>query len=111
MSYKPGPKHGEADRLSRAPVEPEPEISVDDDVVFLGAVDGAMMGRMHHSDVEIRAVLNHLENQGSPSFVGAPTHLLCAERRSLQKQLDRDRRNLASARPRRFTGGYSSWLP
>ncbi|KAM7306521.1 Transposon Tf2-6 polyprotein [Ixodes scapularis] len=78
--HKSGRKHNDADCLSRAPVESPPDSTDDDDDArFLGAVTDIDMGALQRDDPELRAVIDHLEGQGSsvprvlardlPSFV------------------------------------------
>ncbi|KAM7294021.1 uncharacterized protein ISCGN_023568 [Ixodes scapularis] len=64
--YKSGRKHNDADCLSRAPVEAGPSCTKeDDDECFLGALDVSDMAALQRDDPELRALIEHLEGQGS----------------------------------------------
>ncbi|KAM7290480.1 DDE-type integrase/transposase/recombinase [Ixodes scapularis] len=64
--YKSGRKHNDADCLSRAPVEAGPACTKeDDDECFLGALDVSDMAALQRDDPELRALIEHLEGQGS----------------------------------------------
>lgn len=65
VSYKMERNHGRAHCISEAPVEHASAISDDDNGAFLDTVDGTVIGRLQCSDLQIRAVLDDLENKGS----------------------------------------------
>lgn len=58
-----GHKEEDADCVSPGTVGPAGAISGGDEDTFLGAVDGAMMGRWYASNSEIRAVLKDIGDQ------------------------------------------------
>lgn len=85
--YKPAGNNGNAHYLPQAPVKLAPATSDNDDA-FLGKVENAVIGQSQRNNLDIHAVMAHLENQGGNFSKGFLQTLadFCARDRVLHKK-------------------------